>query len=241
MIYLDSGCLKYKLDNNEMLLRQGDMLFCDVNQHHSMRTESDKMVSFANMSFCLCIPEIYRNFFGQIIKANQQQKSMIEMMVNEYKLSDNVSYDFIINNINNLILSVIRQKNVDVSSQVTKTPHVIKTNNTMVNKAIDIINQNITNGDLTVSWIAKALNVSTSYLHRTFKEVLNNNVVNIIKEKKMSYAKFLLSEGELSITEISGLLGFCSQSYFSTQFRETYDMTPREYSNQVCHKLDGGC
>ena len=42
----------------------------------------------------------------------------------------------------------------------------------------------------------------------------------------------LLSETQLSITEISEKLGYSSVEYFSNAFRNYYNMSPKEYREQ---------
>ena len=66
-------------------------------------------------------------------------------------------------------------------------------------------------------------------LYRKVKALLGVNVNDYILTIRLQKAKYLLNEGELSISEISYKVGFSSAAYFSTVFKSKFQMTPKEY------------
>lgn len=82
---------------------------------------------------------------------------------------------------------------------------------------------------LTVDLLANRINRSTSTFNREFKSETGKTPIDYILHKRLEYAKQLLSSGDISITEVADICGFSSLSYFSTQFKKFYNLSPREY------------
>ena len=91
------------------------------------------------------------------------------------------------------------------------------------------IENNISNEDLSVDEICKALSISKVQLYRKTKALLGYNVNDYILSVRLQKAKFLLSNEDLSISEIAYKVGFSSQAYFSTVFKSKVEVTPSEF------------
>ena len=76
---------------------------------------------------------------------------------------------------------------------------------------------------------AQAVNVSSFYLSKLFKEEKNVNYVTYVTDARMEKARSLLKNHEMSIKEISAAVGFNDQNYFSRAFRNKFGMTPTEF------------
>ena len=79
--------------------------------------------------------------------------------------------------------------------------------------------------------ISKILGMNCSYLCRHFKQETGRTISVYVNEIKINEAKRLLETTELSIVEIAERLGYSSQNYFQTIFREVSGMTPGAYRN----------
>ncbi len=64
---------------------------------------------------------------------------------------------------------------------------------------------------------------------RLFKKYVGKSPADYMIENKMTFAKVLLVESELSVKEISQLLNFESTSYFCRLFKRRNSMTPSEF------------
>lgn len=82
---------------------------------------------------------------------------------------------------------------------------------------------------ITLQQVADAAGLSRNYACTLFKKESGLGVCDYIMFERISKAKQLLTEGELSLYEISQRLHFCSQSYFSKCFYNLTHMTPTEY------------
>ena len=86
---------------------------------------------------------------------------------------------------------------------------------------------------LTVDSIAKALNLSKSYLSHLFKEMTGFTVMEYVMACRLIQVKYLLEmEPDKSIKDVADESGFESASHFSRYFRDKVGVTAREYRLQ---------
>lgn len=89
--------------------------------------------------------------------------------------------------------------------------------------------------NISLTDICEALHFNPSYLSRLFKKEMNVTISEFILIEKIEEAKRLLILSDHSILEISILLHFTDQSYFTKAFKKVTGITPKVYRNQ--HKL----
>jgi AraC-like DNA-binding protein len=94
---------------------------------------------------------------------------------------------------------------------------------------INIINENISNPNLNAEFLAKRVGMSRVHIHRKLKELTNQSARDFIKSIRLKQAENLLSNQELTISEIAYAIGYTNLSHFSNTFREFYGMSPKEY------------
>ena len=93
---------------------------------------------------------------------------------------------------------------------------------------------------LTVDSLAKAVNVSSSYLSRIFTQKVGVPPGIYLRSVRIETAKAMLSYGTRTIEEIAGLTGFSSPKYFSHAFRKEADMTPSEWRRRSLNSEGAG-
>lgn len=98
-------------------------------------------------------------------------------------------------------------------------------------KAQEYIGANLS-AKLTVTQVADAMFLSPSKLQKLFRKELNISVGSYIDKRLMYFAEREVRRGECSLGELSNMLGFCDQFYFSRRFSETYGMSPLRYRKQ---------
>ena len=62
-----------------------------------------------------------------------------------------------------------------------------------------------------------------------FKKETGMTIPNLIMKKRLEEARYLLETSDISLSGLSSLLCFSSQSHFSKRFGEYYGMTPKQY------------
>ena len=80
-----------------------------------------------------------------------------------------------------------------------------------------------------VDELAKEVSLSPKYLSDRFRRETGQTLHSYIQEQKIREAKNLLRHTDDSLSEISQLLNFSSQSYFTSVFRKNTKLTPRQY------------
>ena len=104
------------------------------------------------------------------------------------------------------------------------------------NKTFDPLVENIKNYireslsyDFTMEELASAFNYTPKYLGRLFKTRTGQTIKEYCNRAKVSQAKLLLTETNLSIETIAIQAGFNSATYFDRIFRKTTGFPPQAY------------
>ncbi|MBQ3926762.1 MAG: helix-turn-helix transcriptional regulator, partial [Bacteroidaceae bacterium] len=90
-------------------------------------------------------------------------------------------------------------------------------------------NENISNPELNIEFIADKVGVSRVHFHRKINDLTGQTPGNFLRSIRMTQAAKLLASKHLDITDVSIATGFKSISTFSTSFKQVYGMTPSEY------------
>ena len=94
-----------------------------------------------------------------------------------------------------------------------------------------VIEENFSNPDLNVKFLAEKLNISRSGLFakiKTLADVTPNEMIQIVRLKK---AARLLKEGGRPVSEVCYMVGFSSPSYFSKCFQKQFGVTPGTFGS----------
>ncbi len=77
--------------------------------------------------------------------------------------------------------------------------------------------------------VAQHVHLNASYLSRVFKEEMQMNFVTYVNNVRIETSKKLLLDTSVPLLEVSGLVGFDEQSYFTKVFKKTTGVTPGKY------------
>lgn len=105
------------------------------------------------------------------------------------------------------------------------------TDNKFLTRINEIIEQNFSNPELTVDYLAEKMCVSRSGLFAKIKTLANitpNELIQIVRLKK---AALLLAENKYRINEICYMVGFNNPSYFAKCFQKQFGIKPGEFVN----------
>ncbi|UPJ18310.1 AraC family transcriptional regulator [Bacillus cereus] len=86
--------------------------------------------------------------------------------------------------------------------------------------------------EISLRQLACITNKNSMYLSTLFKNEVGMTLSEYIHREKMEEAKKLLSLTNYSLLEISTLLNFNNQSYFTKIFKKYTEVTPKQYRNQ---------
>ena len=98
-----------------------------------------------------------------------------------------------------------------------------------VTYARQIVNEQLSNPDLSVARVAHQLQCSSDYLSQVFRKATGLPLSAYINENRLIRSRDLLELTTLNIAEVSRAAGFADPAYFSRIFHRWQGVTPREY------------
>lgn len=102
----------------------------------------------------------------------------------------------------------------------------------LLDKVMKVINDNISNSELSVEMIAEEVGVSRVHLHRKLRQLTNQTTRDLIRNQRITLAAKLLKEKKMPIAEVAYFVGFSSPAHFTTSFKSMYGMSPSQYTSQ---------
>lgn len=85
---------------------------------------------------------------------------------------------------------------------------------------------------LTLDDLAAVAHVSKYYLSHSFRRAYDTSPINYLLSCRIQESLYLLTETDMTLSEMSQLLGFSSPSYFSQSFRRLQGISPMQYRIQ---------
>ncbi|MCF8379796.1 MAG: response regulator [Bacteroidales bacterium] len=134
--------------------------------------------------------------------------------------------------INNLIESrrILREK---YSRTKNITPesfeHSSSFEDGFLNKAAEIIDQQMMNSDFSVNKLAGELGMSQSVFYRKLKALTDLSPNEFMKNIRLNKAAGILLRENLNVAEVGYRVGFNDPKYFSRSFKSQFGYTPSEY------------
>lgn len=95
------------------------------------------------------------------------------------------------------------------------------------------INANISNFDFSLSYLAKQLSLSTSYLSSLFKNLYGTTFQDYMLTMRLDRAKILLLSTDMKVYEIAAAVGFDDPNYFSASFKRRFDSSPNQFKEKA--------
>ena len=87
-------------------------------------------------------------------------------------------------------------------------------------------------------YIAEKMNLSYGHVSTIFSEVTYTSIGNFIILQRIEYAKQLISEGKLTLTEVAWKLNYSSVAHLSNQFKKTTGLTPSAFQRIIKKRKD---
>ena len=91
--------------------------------------------------------------------------------------------------------------------------------------------------NITLDTLAAITHMNKYYMAHAFTKYIGISPINYLLQKRIQEGKSLLESTTHSIAEISALLGFSSQSYFSQTFKKATGKTPIQHRNEYRKRM----
>lgn len=218
------------LENYEKMLIQN----IKIGDENSTRVILKDIFQYVNE--CAIEKDIIKNFYFNIINLITNMSLSYEAPEGAEVGQPKIQYIFeLFHKCNSLIeMNTLLEKIAIITTSKIHSYNE-KSINTILQKAIDYINNNYQNA-LTLNGVAAYVYVSTYYLSRMFTKELDKNFVDYLSEIRVEKAKEFLKSSSYKTYEIAELVGIKDSHYFSKIFKKYTGHTPSEYRAQ---KLPG--
>ncbi len=244
LVYAEKNSLVCFNGNLEHTLNTGEITFFKPNTEHHINADGNNPPNAIIVSF-ECKSEALNFFSDKILKLNPENLKYLYSVVNESKRTFDIpvsdpnikkmpikksptlgGLQLIKNHLELLLINILRDETEQNGENSTFLPTY--RNGVISKKIINVLTESV-HKRLKIENIAEELNYSKSYLFKTFKDQTGMTIANCFMKLKMEHAKELLSDSEMSVTEIAEHLCFDSQSYFTKSFKKFTSYSPSKY------------
>jgi AraC-like DNA-binding protein len=132
-------------------------------------------------------------------------------------------------------LSRASKENIDLSAEsillysFSRFSALTKKGNPLVNKIIELSEENFKSNEFSINSIAEELGYNSKYISHIFKEKTGVTYSEYLRDLRIKYAISLFDHGLDSVKNVAVLSGFSDPLYFSTVFKKTIGVAPRDF------------
>lgn len=231
LTYMDKGSMRNIVAGQEYVLQPGEMMLYGPDQWHSQYAEGEGLVCFLTIAFDMDC-EYAQVLLDKKLRVDAAGAAQLNGILKEFRQADVLTGDLICCELARFLLDMIRRCQQGDQGAPLLRPYAAKSENNIVDQALRYICGNIYE-KLTVASVAKAVNVSPSYLSVLFNRHLKICPSDYIRREKLEESKRLIKQGEMSFSQIADLLNFSSVCHFSYLFKHWYSMTPTEFARSI--------
>jgi AraC-like DNA-binding protein len=242
------GIVKLQINEDIYLLNEGSGAFVNTNILHSIQAQEAGVLHslvFAPVLLSGTVNTIFEQRYVRPLLDSELatiifrqdvpwEKRVLEILDETYVVYEEKGFGYEVyvrDNLSKIWLMIMTHHKTKLKPQ----PSQENIDTRRLKEILDFIYSNYQN-PITLSDIAKEVNLSERSCLRCFKRFTGSSPMKFMLEYRLSMAaKTLLENRELSITQVSLQSGFDSPSYFSKKFKEYMKSSPRSYrkSNQV--------
>lgn len=106
-------------------------------------------------------------------------------------------------------------------------------NSELIEKIKKVIEDNISDANLSPEFIANQLGYSRSNLYRKVKRIDGMSFADYARNYRLEKAAYLLTNSSMNVQEVAYEVGFINTSHFSKVFKLKYGISPMEYKKKV--------
>lgn len=103
---------------------------------------------------------------------------------------------------------------------------------------VKIVEESMADPDFTIEALADKVAMSRTTFYSKFKSLSGTTAVDFVRDMRLSRAKQLFDAGEERVSMVAFEVGFNNPKYFSTCFKEKYNISPTHYVKQLLVSSD---
>ena len=242
VVYMCSGKTTHIINGEKLTLETGELLFLNQNVKQEIKKadNDDIAVNF------IILPQ----FFEQMLYLLGEEETPLRNFVVDCLLNGNSNSNYlhfkvadilpIQNLVENLIYTLIHntqnKRKINQTTmgllfmQLMNYTDRLKVNNAeqeAIFEVLKYIEKHYADGSLTE--ISNKLHYDIYWLSREIKKKTGKTYTELVQEKRLSKAAFLLKNSNAKISDIGITVGYDNLSYFHKIFAKEFNKTPREY------------
>lgn len=247
LVYVDKGKVQVRRDNEELILKQGELLFHQPNEFHSIRSlESSPnffVISFSSASPAMAYFQKYRTqldnnlkrYLSSIIREAEKTYLIPKNDPNLKKLhrKENAPLggeQLIQTYLEQMLIFLLRTNTTQ--TDVALFPQKETQEDALIEAMKQFLSQRITQ-TVRIEDICNEFDYSRSYLTRRFQQGTGQSLAAYATTLKIEEAKRLIRESDMNLAQISEYLAFDNPQYFSRVFKKRTGMTPTEFKKRA--------
>ncbi|MDC1175011.1 AraC family transcriptional regulator ligand-binding domain-containing protein [Bacteriovoracaceae bacterium] len=129
------------------------------------------------------------------------------------------------------LVDILEKNTQDILNNISQL-NVENKSEDFLTKATNILREEIKNGDTSIQKVADHFKMSSRTFQRKLRAI-NFSYSDLLNETRKKMSKELLQDNNVSLTEISFLLGFSESSSFHKAFKKWTGMTPKDYRSSL--------
>lgn len=236
-VVIINGMMRISADDRIYNLGAGGMIFHRPLELHKFAVTSDTGADVLIFSFSMN-GELEHAFEQKAFLLNEKQKRAVDDLLKYLSAAKNYLPDDPNKGVKNYIPSVsgsslfagqvtsyINRIFLSVAEECEISHPSYGGSTSVFSSAVKYLSANITDNP-SVETVAAKCGTSVSGLKRAFREYAGMGIHKYFTSMKMNTAKELLRTK--SVTEVSNLLGFCSEAYFSAAFKRETGHSPSQ-------------
>lgn len=246
VIYMCSGTTTHIINGNKLVLKEGELLFLGQNANQEILPAgiNDIAVNFIVLPECFDVSLVMlkdeetplRAFIINSLKSNNSNSSYMHFKVADVlpiqNLVENLIWTLIKGTsnkrkINSFTMGLIFLQLMDYTDRLVLYDKEEQT----ILKVLKYADENYRDGSLTE--LASSLHYDFSWLSREIKRKTGKTYTEIVQEKRLSQASFLLTNTDMNISDIANRVGYDNVSYFHRLFKKRFNMSPYKYKNST--------
>lgn len=237
LFYIVKGRGSFILPDQEIPVKENDLVIINPNTEHTEKSnEKDSLEYIAlgieGLAFTLPDEAEEKSPIGLYTYHGERRDVLfyLNRLLDEIQDAQE-SYETICQNIIEILI---------VKLQREKKFTIAKTESQNMNKSVAFIkhyiNQNYRE-DITLDTLAEVGHMNKYHLAHSFKRDIGISPIEYLNSVRIREAKILLESTDYTISEIAGINGFSSQSFFTQAFKRKTSITPSGYRKKAAMQL----
>lgn len=245
MVYMCSGSTTHIInDSDRITLQKGDLLFLNQNATQEILPAGlhDIAVNF------IILPEFFDRSLSMIEEENILRDFLISTLAKDSSPAAYLHFQAkdilpVQNLLENMIWTLIHKKsgtntinqttmgllfmNLSTFAESINQNVAGQYEQNMVFSVLKYIETHYKNASLTD--ICTEYSLPPYYISRLLKKFTGSNFKNLLQQRRLQQAAYLLSQTTLSVEAVMDAIGYENSSYFYRKFREKYGCSPAEF------------